>query len=103
MNIQQSPAWSFMRTPGNGVRVTSTVGVSTRAAVIGRATVGQTGNRAAQAVPYRSEAASVGGLVIIIRATLLMLAREAEEQSGQVPVVRQISRQIGRASCRERV
>src|ERR1035437_5927221 len=49
-NIHQSPAWSFIRTPGNGARMKSTVGVSTRDAVIGRATVGRTGNRAAQGV-----------------------------------------------------
>src|SRR5450755_673890 len=49
-NIHQSPAWSFMRTPGNGARVKSTVGVSTRDAVIGRVTVGRTGKRAPQVV-----------------------------------------------------
>src|SRR5450759_1411914 len=49
-NIHQSPAWSFMRTHGNGARVKSTVFVSTRAAVIGRATVGRTGKMVPQAV-----------------------------------------------------
>src|ERR1019366_9865055 len=39
-----------MRTHGNGARVKSTVFVSTRAAVIGRATVGRTGKMVPQAV-----------------------------------------------------
>jgi hypothetical protein len=47
-NTHQSPAWLFIRTTGNGARVKSTVFVSTRAAVIGKATVGRTGNSPAQ-------------------------------------------------------
>src|ERR1035437_4147815 len=39
-----------MRTPGNGGRMKSTIGVSTRDAVIGRATVGRTLKRAPQVV-----------------------------------------------------
>src|SRR5450759_666830 len=51
-----------MRTHGNGARVKSTVFVSTRAAVIGRATVDGLERWSPKPLGYRSEAASVGGL-----------------------------------------